>query len=57
MLANQTGQSGVTLDRDLANFLDEIIIQRKCDVHIPIIRETLIMGQLFALLQQALRFG
>src|SRR5689334_7307793 len=41
VLANQARQGGIPLDRNLPHLLDEFIVQRECQVHIPIIRETL----------------
>ena len=40
----QASQRSIALDRDLANLLDEIVIETEGDIHVPIIRETLIMG-------------
>jgi hypothetical protein len=46
MRAHQSGQRRIALDRNLPDFPDQIIIQRKRDIHAPIIRETLNMGKL-----------
>ena len=43
--AHQPGQRGIALDRDLADFLDQIILERKGNIHVPIIRETLNKGK------------
>jgi hypothetical protein len=46
MSPNESGQSRVILNGDLSDFLDQFVVERKRDIHIPIIRETLIMGNL-----------
>ena len=33
MSAHQSGERSVALDRNLAHFLDEIVVERKGDVH------------------------
>lgn len=40
VIANDAGQSGIPLDSDLPDFLDEFVVKRERDVHIPIIRGT-----------------
>jgi nucleoside-diphosphate-sugar epimerase len=42
MFTNQPGEGGIVFDRELPDFLDEIIIKGKRDVHIHIIRDSLI---------------
>ena len=49
--AHQSGESGVTLHRKFADFLDQIVVDRKRDIHRPIIRETLNKGK-----QECLKF-
>ena len=46
MRPNESGQSRVILNGDLSDVLDQFVVERKRDIHIPIIRETLIMGNL-----------
>ena len=42
--AHQPSQRSLVIDRNFPDFPDQIIVQRKRDVHIPIIRETLNKG-------------
>ena len=42
--AHQTSQGSVALNRNLADFLNQFLVNGKCNVHKPIIRETLNMG-------------
>src|SRR5579859_1808438 len=39
--ANHPRESRVTLDGDLPDFLNQLVLKRQCDVHKPIIRESL----------------
>jgi hypothetical protein len=43
--AHQAGQRSIALNRDLADFPDQIIVQGKRNIHAPIIRETLNKGK------------
>src|SRR5262249_32320028 len=40
ILANHASQGRIPLDSDLPHLLDEIVVDRESDIHIPIIRET-----------------
>src|SRR5215475_9647647 len=46
ILANQSGESGVAIDGDFSHLLYEFVVEGERDVHIHIIRETVIMGNL-----------
>ncbi len=43
--AHQSSQRSIAFDCDFADFPDQIIVQGKRDIHIPIIRETLNKGK------------
>jgi hypothetical protein len=45
MRAHQPSQRSIALNRNLPHFPDQIIIQRKRNIHAPIIRETLNKGK------------
>ena len=40
-VANYSGQGSVPIDGYLAHLPNEFVVERKCDVHTPIIREPL----------------
>src|SRR5450755_321991 len=46
IIADQPGERGIALHRDFADLFDQLIVQRKGDIHRPIIRETLNKGNL-----------
>jgi hypothetical protein len=41
MAAHQASECCIPFDRDFANLFDQLLVERKGDVHAPIIRETL----------------
>jgi hypothetical protein len=55
--AHQSSQRSIALNRNLSDFLDEIVIERKSDVHGPIIRETLNMGNMILASEPTSDFG
>src|SRR5439155_10859535 len=42
VIANQAGQSRISIDRKLSQLFDYFLVERKRNIHVHIIRETLI---------------
>src|SRR5437879_4395213 len=49
ILANKAGQCGVAIYRNFANALHQLFWQGKRDIHVPIIRDSLILCNVFTL--------
>jgi len=47
VFAYQTCKRGVSLNGDLPHFFHDLLVQRKGNIHVPIIRDSLIMGKFF----------